>query len=218
MRAHRREFLRWASIATGAAASGGLLSCTKSPGASEPDAMDVYGADAGVCTPTISDLQGPFFEAGAPLRMQIAKDSEPGERLQLQGVVQSDSCTALAGVLLDVWQADRDGNYHDAGAEFRLRGQLLTGSNGRFEIETIKPGNYTIGANSWRPAHIHFTISKPGFVALTTQLYFAGDPYLAPNDGCGAACGSDDPARIIELSGDAQNGWSGEFQVVLAAS
>ncbi|MBV9250995.1 MAG: protocatechuate 3,4-dioxygenase subunit beta, partial [Acetobacteraceae bacterium] len=33
--------------------------------------------------------------------------------------------------------------------------------------------------NSWRPAHIHFSIFGSGFVQrLITQLYFEGDPLL----------------------------------------
>ena len=29
-----------------------------------------------------------------------------------------------------------------------------------------------------RPAHMHFTIGADGYKPLTTELYFAGDPYL----------------------------------------
>ena len=49
-----------------------------------------------------------------------------------------------------------------------------------------------------------------------TQIYFAGDPYLAPNDSC-TTCGSDDPARIIALiPGDVTN--FGRVDITLAST
>lgn len=226
MKHGRRRFLQLVS----AGSAGAMLSCSSdSPGGgadasgqppadAAPDA--VVGVDGGqACAPTTNDALGPFHADGAPMRMQIAANDEPGERLALTGVVVSaaDCTTPLAGVLLDIWQADRDGNYHDAGTEFRLRGQILTGADGRFSLDTIRPGNYQLADESWRPAHIHFIVSKPGYTPVTTQLYFAGDPFLPPNDGC-TTCGSDDPARIVPLSGDGANGWSGEFQIILGSA
>ena len=49
------------------------------------------------------------------------------------------------------------------------------------------------------------------------QLYFAGDRYLPPNDSC-AACGSDDPDRVIPLAGDAVAGWTGAVTFALASA
>jgi catechol 1,2-dioxygenase len=170
------------------------------------------------CQPTRGDLQGPFFEPGAPMRIRIAEPDEPGERLELSARVLGPDCaTPLAGVLIDVWQADRDGNYHaGAATNYRLRGQVTTEESGQFRVETIRPGRYPQGP-SFRPAHLHFTFVHPGYRTLTTQIYFAGDPYLAPDDPC-ATCGSDDDARIVALAGDAAAGWHGTFEIVLAAA
>lgn len=220
---NRRQFLRRAALGTGtlawAAACGGTSrrggqdagGADASPGA---DAAPRPDASGGACTPTTSDVLGPFFEAGAPMRADIAGPEEPGERLALSGRVVDAACAPLSGVLLDVWQADRDGAYHDAGTEYRLRGQLLTDADGRFELRTIRPGNYEIAPDSMRPAHIHVTASKPGHRTVTTQLYFAGDPFLPPDDGC-SNCGSDDPARHIELAAGGE-GWVGSVELVLA--
>ncbi len=215
------------------ASAGALLSCGDDSGGSSadsavaptPDAAPgqpdaIVGVDGGIaCTGTTNDALGPFHVAGAPMRMQIADIDEPGERLTVTGVVvtAADCTTPLQGVLLDIWQADKDGVYHDAGVEYRLRGQIVTGADGRFEIDTIRPGNYQLADDSWRPAHVHFLVSKPGYQPVTTQLYFEGDQFLPPNDGC-TSCGSDDPARIIPLTGDAVAGWSGEFRIILANS
>lgn len=83
-----------------------------------------------------------------------------------------------------------------------------------FRVETIRPGNYLQGTG-YRPAHIHFTFARAGYRTVTTQVYFAGDPYLAPVDSCGT-CGSDDDARIIALTGNAAGGWTGDLRIVLA--
>lgn len=205
----RRRFLQWVTAASGAAAAG----CGDGSGAG-PDAGAAAADAAASCAPTTGDVLGPFFEAGAPMRAMIAGPDEPGERLTVEGVVVGDDCAPIAGALLDIWQADVDGNYHTAGVEYRLRGQVLTDADGRYQIETIIPGNYQLADASWRPAHIHFMVSKPGHATLTTQLYFEGDPFLPPNDGC-TTCGSDDPARIMPLQGDAAAGWTGEFRIVL---
>lgn len=171
----------------------------------EPDA-------AASCEPTRPDAEGPFFEPGAPSRTELAPD-EPGEPLEIRGTVVDADCTPLPGALLDVWQADAEGNYHDAGAEWRLRAQMTTDDQGRYHFTTIKPGRYPL-AGSTRPAHIHFMVSHPGLQPVTTQLYFEGDPFLAPNDPCNAGCDSGDPARIIELVEDGDR-LVGTFDIVL---
>jgi len=173
--------------------------------------------DAAVgCSPTEADAKGPFFEAGAPKRTRIAGDGEPGEQLLLDGTVLERDCeTPVAFALLDVWQADAEGRYYAAGdTNYRLRGQIVTDAQGRWRLHTVLPGHYENGPGAWRPAHIHFTVSAPGFASVTTQLYFAGDPYLAPNDGCPTGCDSGDPHRIIEL--EPSEGLSlGTWRVVL---
>ena len=210
--------MQWLSVTSGAVAAGcgSHMGTGPSADASTRDAHKPMSDGQGTaCKATSSDVQGPFFEAGAPQRAKIAEDNEPGQRLMLKGVVEDSDCIPIAGALLDVWQADKDGVYHGAAQEYRLRGQIITDAQGAYTIDTIKPGSYTLAPNSWRPAHIHFTVSKPGYASLTTQLYFTGDPFLPPNDGCGATCKSDDPLRIIELTSSA-SGLQGSFRIVLA--
>jgi catechol 1,2-dioxygenase len=167
------------------------------------------GPDA--CKPTQSDFQGPMYTPGAPRRVLIAAVSEPGERLRVRGSVSGPDCRPLPKALLDVWQADAQGNYHGADESYRLRGQVLANERGEYEFYTIKPGAY-----GGRPAHIHFTVTAPGHAPVTTQLYFRGDPAL-DHDSCGPGCHSDDPHRIIELSKQAR-GLLGTFDVVLKPS
>jgi protocatechuate 3,4-dioxygenase beta subunit len=75
----------------------------------------------------------------------------------------------LAGVLLDFWQADDAGQYDNAG--FRLRGHQYTDRDGRFALTTVVPGIYP-----GRTRHVHVKAQAPNQPALTTQLYFPGEP------------------------------------------
>ena len=209
----RRHFLRLLGASSGALLLGNLgcsasLTPNADPSSPEPGAS---------CQLTGSDVRGPFHIDGAPQRTQLASPDEPGEPLLIEGTVYGPDCqTPVAGALLDIWHADAEGDYHGADQDYRLRGQLLTDDQGRYRFETIHPGHYPLGA-SMRPAHIHFTITRPGFRPLTTQLYFAGDPYLSPNDPCGRTCNSADPTLIIDLQPpqDANQSWSGTFDIVL---
>ncbi len=61
---------------------------------------------------------------------------------------------------------------------------MITDESGGYVFRTVKPGAYPFRnyVNSWRPAHIHFSVFGTGFVQrLITQMYFEGDP-LIPHD------------------------------------
>lgn len=237
MSLRRRDFLAYLGLAASAAAcgksdSGASAADAALPtdaGADQPPragegggagAVDAAQSDADsgpsadpACSPTQADALGPFFRDGAPSRMVIADAAEPGERMVITGRVVDEDCRPVAAALLDVWQADMNGDYDLDSVEYRLRGQVLTGEDGAYRIETIRPGNYP-DLGGVRPAHLHFMIGKPGFRQVATQLYFEGDPYLAPNDSC-TGCGSDDAARITPLV--TRDGvLHGELEIVLA--
>ncbi len=148
------------------------------------------------CAPTGNDALGPFYQQGAPSRTTIAGPTEPGDRVTIAGTVYGPDCTTpIAGATLDIWHADATGQYHAAGTTYRLRGVLKTDAKGTFEFQTIKPGHYDN-----RPRHYHLIVSSPGHVALTTQIYFQGDPLLGPKDSCQPpTCKSGDPGRVIPL-------------------
>jgi catechol 1,2-dioxygenase len=218
----RRQALRWiARTSAGLAGMSLLGGCNRDEtgGGIEPDAGSGSGsvdASTAACPRTQGDVLGPYYRSGAPSRIAIASSTEPGERLVLEGVVTDEACAPIAGAVLDIWQADQQGTYYepDAGEPFRLRGKLESAADGTWRLETIKPGFYSLGGGLWRPAHIHFTVSHPQFKSVTTQIYFAGDPYLPPNDGC-SGCGSDDPARVVNLVA-AMTGVRGDLPLALA--
>jgi protocatechuate 3,4-dioxygenase beta subunit len=213
----RRDMLRWLGVGASATALGCKDDTSGGDDTTTPDAAAaVPDAEPGTpgCTITQGDAQGPFFEAGAPTRTTLAEAGEPGTRMEIAVEVLAEGCEEAAeGVLVDVWQADAAGAYHDAARDYRLRGQTVTPADGRFTIATIHPGNYMDGAG-WRPAHLHFTFSHPDYVTVTTQLYFAGDPYLPPNDSC-APCTSEDPDRQVALTAGGDGVERGTWRVVL---
>jgi len=165
----------------------------------------------GGCEATTDDILGPYYLAGAPNTALVAQAGEPGTRLFLSGTVLANDCeTPIPGVKIEVWQANAAAVY-DTSANFRLRATLFTDADGLYAMETIMPGAYLNG-NQYRPKHIHFKVTKPGFPDLITQLYFEGDPYIA-NDPW--ASQPDAAQRIIPLNSIGEDQLDGQFDIVL---
>lgn len=200
----RRRFLSWLAAGTAMYAVGCATNASED-GESEALTDDALATDldAGGCKVTTRDALGPYYQPGAPLQtVSIAGEDEPGVPLLVEGVLVGPDCrTPLKGYVLDLWQASAAGKYSAGHGDFRLRGKIKTDAFGRYSFETVLPGRYADAAGI-RPAHIHVTFRSPGGNALlTSQVYFAGDPYLAQADYCTAqgTCNSADPARHLVL-------------------
>jgi catechol 1,2-dioxygenase len=145
---------------------------------------------------TESTLLGPFYRPGAPelpFGASISRDGR-GEPVVVSGRVLSTEGTPIAGAVLDVWQANAHGLYEQQDPtqpEMNLRGRFRTDAEGRYRFVTVRPSSYPIpddgpvgellralGRHPYRPAHIHFIVTAPGYAPLTTHLFVAGDPYL----------------------------------------
>src|SRR5437867_1521029 len=126
-------------------------------------------AASGQCSgqPTPAQTEGPYFKPGSPARTSLLEPGMAGTRLALSGRVLSRGCRPIAGARLDFWQADASGTYDNAG--YRLRGNQPTGSDGRYALVTVVPGEYP-----GRTEHIHVKVQRAGTGTLTTQLYFPG--------------------------------------------
>jgi len=145
-----------------------------------------------------STILGPYYlpnakelpsETALPMR-----PDEPGDRLVFRGQVRSLDDTPIAGATLDMWQAGADGYYsgfHPDPPDGNLRGKVIADDDGKFEVETVLPGPYTIpldgpcgqlceaaGWSPWRPGHLHLIVGAPGHDPVTTQLFFEGGEYL----------------------------------------
>jgi hydroxyquinol 1,2-dioxygenase len=145
---------------------------------------------------TESTVLGPFYVPGAqrmPPGASISKDGK-GEPMLVAGRVLDRMGQPIAGATLDVWQAAPNGFYDTQDPQqpaFNLRGVFTTGADGRYWFATVKPSSYPIpddgpvgemlkqaGRHPYRPAHIHFIVTAPGFRPIVTHLFMAGDPYL----------------------------------------
>ena len=144
---------------------------------------------------TETTVLGPFYVQDPPVRSAGADISAglEGDPLYVTGSVTAADGKVLAGAAVDVWQADDDGFYdvQKPGDDPQLRARFIAGRDGRFAFWTIEPRFYPIPDDGpvgdmlkatrrhpYRPAHIHFMISHPGYDTLVTHLFIDGDPYL----------------------------------------
>lgn len=123
--------------------------------------------------------------------LTIQHAGEPiGERIVLTGRVLDGEGRPVVGQLVEIWQANAGGRYihqrdqHPAPLDphFTGVGRCLTGPDGSYRFQTIKPGPYPWKNhhNAWRPAHVHFSLFGTDFTQRSvTQMYFPGDPLFA---------------------------------------
>jgi len=123
---------------------------------------------------TEDNIEGPFYKAGAPERADLIDRGMRGTPLIVSGRVFSTTGEPLASAVLDVWQANSEGEYDNKG--YTLRGRLIADKDGNYRLRTIVPKYYKAG-ETIRPSHIHIKLSARAHPTLTTQLYFKGAPY-----------------------------------------
>lgn len=205
----RRQFLRNTALTT---LSVGLL-----PGIVKSE-TNLQSQTREECNPTTLDYfgQGPFYTANAPLIVnnQLASQTEQGMRLILSGIVQTLDCAAIIpDTLIDVWHANDAGAYDTVG--YTLRGITYSNAQGFYLIETILPGKYLNGS-SYRPSHIHFKITPPGFPTIITQLYFEGDSDIPGDPAASITSGVFDAThRIIPITLNAAGKYEGTWDIAL---
>jgi catechol 1,2-dioxygenase len=146
---------------------------------------------------TENTVLGPFHVAGAPHRemgAQISLDGK-GEACLFEGRVIELTGKPVAGARIDVWSDNADGFYdvQQPGIQPRWnnRGIFITGDDGRYSFVGIKPTSYPIphdgpvgkmlaalGRHPYRPAHMHFIVTAPGFETVVTHTFVGDDEYL----------------------------------------
>jgi len=100
----------------------------------------------------------------------------------------------IVNALVEVWQTAPNQLYDvqdEDQPDGHLRGSFRTDGAGTFRFRTIMPVSYPIpndgpagqllaamGRHPFRPAHIHFMLSAPGYRTLVTHLFLDGDKYL----------------------------------------
>jgi protocatechuate 3,4-dioxygenase, beta subunit len=163
---------------------------------------------------SLSEVTGPIFrpdELGPldnDLILNYAQGGEPiGERTIVHGHILDENGRGIPNTLLEFWQANAGGRYRHKNdtylapidPNFGGCGRTITDDQGYYAFRTIKPGAYPFRnyVNSWRPAHIHFSLFGSGFAQrLITQMYFEGDPLIPHDQIIGTI---PDPAAIQRL-------------------
>ncbi|PHS11968.1 MAG: protocatechuate 3,4-dioxygenase [Blastopirellula sp.] len=156
--------------------------------------MLASAADAGMPTP--KETAGPFY----PVMVQKDKDfdltiieghkkSAKGQAIMIQGQVLDTNGKPIEDATVDLWQANAAGKYrhpHDPNPvpideNFQGWAIVPSGKEGKFQFKTIIPGAYPASKTWMRPPHIHFKVSKRGFVEIVTQMYFPGHKLNEPD-------------------------------------
>ncbi|NNJ55218.1 MAG: T9SS type A sorting domain-containing protein [Bacteroidia bacterium] len=201
----RRQFLKNTSLAALALGLSPLTATAKQNAkqACEKTTSDYYG-------------EGPFYTDNPPVLTngKLASDQETGTKIRITGRVQNLDCSEfIPNTIVDVWHADDAGAYDNVG--YNLRGQVTTNAQGFYIFETIKPGKYLNGSK-YRPSHIHFKITPPGFATITTQLYFQGDTSIADDAAASITSGQFDAThRIITLTADSKGVLEGTWDIAV---
>ncbi|MQA11755.1 MAG: catechol 1,2-dioxygenase [Pseudonocardiaceae bacterium] len=145
---------------------------------------------------TPATVLGPFHIDGSPpaeFGHDMAAGIE-GTPLFITGTVTDTEGKPVPGAVLDVWQADADGNYESQLPEIdeaRLRAKYQAREDGSYCVRTIAPRGYSIPMDGpvgdlirttdishFRPAHVHFMLEEPGYQKLITHLFQEGAEYL----------------------------------------
>jgi protocatechuate 3,4-dioxygenase beta subunit len=153
-----------------------------------------------VANSTLNTVLGPFFtDDAADLAHGESIASEgKGDYMYVQGRVLATSPNGetqpIANAVIETWETDENGFYDTQYSDRDhpdCRGRFRTDSEGRYGFRAVVPVPYPIpndgpvgkmleslGRHVYRPAHLHFMISAPGYETLTTALYFKGDKFL----------------------------------------
>ena len=162
-----------------------------------------YLAEALTLSPIVT--QGPYY----PLANNIPLDKDndlvqlndnltiaAGVVTYLSGRVLDSSGNPIKGALVELWHADREGDYvysasaarnSACDANFAGFGQFLTGSTGQFKFRTIKAGLY-----NGRTRHYHVGVTIPGRTVRSTTQTFWNETAYALNGSVFATQNSND--------------------------
>lgn len=179
---------------------------------------------------TENTVLGPFYVPGSPLReygASILEDADDGTPAVVSGRVTDLHGEGIAGAELDVWQNASNQLYavQDPGqTPTNLRGRFRARADGSFQLRTIRPTPYRIpsdgpvgrmltaaGRHAWRPAHVHFMVSAPGYRTLVTHVFDSRSAYLDSDTVFGVR-----ESLIVDfVSGGDGDGLHAQFDIAL---
>lgn len=140
---------------------------------------------------TPSQTAGPYVHIGlAPgaagfdiyneeLGQDLLGPNAKGERIRVEGSVIDGTGSPIKDVLLEIWQANSEGNYaHPESGPveegFRGWGRIISDfESGEWGFNTVKPGKVKGRSGELMAPHINFWIVARGInLGLSTRMYF----------------------------------------------
>ncbi len=124
---------------------------------------------------------------------KMVTEGAPGVPCVVVGTIKGLDGKPIAGATIDMWQTDGEGLYESQREidNAYMRGIYHSQADGSYIVRTVAPIGYTIPMDGpvgdlmqqteishFRPAHIHFAISAPGYHGVVTHLFVAGDEYI----------------------------------------
>lgn len=151
----------------------------------------------GHATGTARAIEGPLWVPGAPKSKHFARlddGKEKGEVLIMEGTVRDTEGKIVPNALIEVWHANQEGTYSiidPTQTPYNYRRIIEADEKGHYVFQSLVPPGYAVpegsptdklmkllGREGNRPAHIHFMVSAPDHVKLTTQINWPGDKYI----------------------------------------
>jgi protocatechuate 3,4-dioxygenase, alpha subunit len=131
--------------------------------------------------PTSSQTVGPYLHLGLTDQRSVscvAGEGVKGERVRLTFRVLDGAGAPVPDAMIEVWQADSEGNYSTSVDQaFSGFGRLATAEDGSCTFETIKPSRVPGPEGTLQAPHVNVSILGRGILKrLSTRAYFAGEP------------------------------------------
>ena len=152
---------------------------------------------------TSSQTIGPFWHLiEHPEWADLTRFAAAGDQVRLSGTVTDGDGNPVTDAAVELWQADPPADEH-----FPAFGRSRTDEAGRFQFTTLRPRPVAGRGNALQAPHFAITILARGLLkALTTRVYFAGEPL---NEGDPLLSSIEDPKRRATLlaKSDGADGW-----------
>lgn len=166
--------------------------------------------------PTTTDILGPFYRPGAPLKTDLVQPGTKGEILHFSGTVFGKDGRPVNNALVEIWHCNENGIYDNTSDDYIYRASFKTAADGKYHFKTIFPVPYAVSASQTRPAHIHMRISGDNQTQdLVTQIYFKGDKHLSEDS---SSSDSKSVNRILDMSKNEKNERVVKFDIYLSGA
>lgn len=145
---------------------------------------------------TEATVFGPFYVSDAPV-LELGSDISnglSGTPWFVSGTIKDIDGNPIPNATIEAWQSDEEGFYdvQKTGLDtYQGRAVFKSDAQGHYHFKTILPEAYPIphdgpvgkmlqalNRHPWRPAHLHFMITAPGYERLVTHIFKEGSEYL----------------------------------------